>query len=362
MSRVVSFNQPSVRVAADLAEAFVTLRGAHVAPVHFLLGGRVVSPYSVSPWALEPWPDQPHILQVLRGDFFCLPFSIDSGLLHGEPANDAWDVVSEEPARVELGMKLHHIPGSVRRSVELREGQTALYQRALVQASAGRSSYGTHATLRFASEGLLSFGPFVACTVFEGEFEKPREGGYPSFLPGAEFDDPARVPLANGGTTDVTRYPAREGFEDIVMMASDPALPYAWSAVSFPQEGYAWVQVKNPRTLSVTMLWHSNGGRHYAPWNGRHRAVLGIEEVTAYPSASRGSSLEVNRFSARGVKTCHDFGLEPELDVRTAHVVVATPAGFGRVVRVERENGQIALVDDKSHVARTNFDWGFVVH
>ena len=38
------------------------------------------------------------------------------------------------------------------------------------------------------------------------------------------------------------------------------------------------LMLKNPAQLPVTMLWFSNGGRSYAPWNGRHRDVLGVED------------------------------------------------------------------------------------
>ena len=31
----------------------------------------------------------------------------------------------------------------------------------------------------------------------------------------------------------------------------------------------------------MTMLWHSNGGRDYAPWSGRHLHCLGIEDGIA---------------------------------------------------------------------------------
>ena len=44
-----------------------------------------------------------------------------------------------------------------------------------------------------------------------------------------------------------------------------------WSAVARPGGGDMALMLKNPAKLPVTMLWYSNGGRSYAPWNGRHR-------------------------------------------------------------------------------------------
>jgi hypothetical protein len=113
-------------------------------------------------------------------------------------------------------------------------------------------------------------------------FEDPALGGYNSLKVGATFRDLRRVPLAAGGTTDLTRYPARAGFEDLVMLSARTGTRFGWTAVTFPQQRYVWFALKNPAVLASTVLWHSNGGRHYAPWSGRHRGVLGLEDVTSY--------------------------------------------------------------------------------
>ena len=110
---------------------------------------------------------------------------------------------------------------------------------------------------------------------------RTRAASRPS-SPGAEFTSLDRVPLADGGFTDLSRYPARRGFEDLAMVVADDSLPFAWNAVTFAAEGYAWFAIRDPRVLRNTVLWISNGGRHYPPWNGRHVNVLGIEDVTAY--------------------------------------------------------------------------------
>ena len=53
------------------------------------------------------------------------------------------------------------------------------------------------------------------------------------------------------------------------------------SAVTRPARGDLYLSLRNPRALPMTMLWHSNGGRDYAPWNGRHFGCLGVEEGIA---------------------------------------------------------------------------------
>jgi len=67
--------QPSWRLASSEVEAFVTEKGGHLGPVTFERAGRKIRPYSVAPWAEEKVdPSLPAMLQVLRGDLFCLPF------------------------------------------------------------------------------------------------------------------------------------------------------------------------------------------------------------------------------------------------------------------------------------------------
>ena len=51
--------------------------------------------------------------------------------------------------------------------------------------------------------------------------EDPAKRGYSALRPGAAFRRLDRVPAAAGGTTDVSRYPARRGFEDLVMLVHE---------------------------------------------------------------------------------------------------------------------------------------------
>jgi hypothetical protein len=51
------------------------------------------------------------------------------------------------------------------------------------------------------------------------------------------------------------------------MVAHEATPEFAWTAVIFPEQRYVWFALKNPRLL------RSNGGRHYAPWHGRHVSV-----------------------------------------------------------------------------------------
>src|SRR4030095_10217321 len=77
----------------------------------------------------------------------------------------------------------------------------------------------------------------------------------------------------------------------------------ACTAVTFAKERYAWFALKNPRVLASTIFWISNGGRHYAPWSGRHVNVMGIEDVTANFHKGLAESAKANDLSRAGIPT-----------------------------------------------------------
>ena len=44
--------------------------------------------------------------------------------------------------------------------------------------------------------------------------------------------------MITGQCTDHSKYPARRGFEDLVMIVSDPSVRLGWTAAAFPTLGY----------------------------------------------------------------------------------------------------------------------------
>jgi len=189
--------------------------------------------------------------------------------------------------------------------------------------------------LRCATKGLVSLSPFAFGQVFPGQFEDPVKGGYSSLKRGARFDSLKAVPSADGGVADLSRYPAREGFEDLVMVYSEPGRNLAWSAVTFPEERYVWFSLRDPRVLTGTILWHSNGGRHYAPWSGRHRGVLGVEDVTASMHWGLAGSVAESDASRAGFRTYFDLNPNAPLVVDYIMAVAEVPEGFDHVTAIE---------------------------
>lgn len=341
--------QLSWRVTSANVEAWVTQLGGMLAPVQFDMGDRVIQPFSVAPWCDESI-DAPEVIQALRGDFFCLPFGNDEAPflgethpLHGEPANGEWQFDNVSGSTLDLVFESKVRPSKTYKTVRCGDG--VVYHRNTVLGLNGPMCYGLHAMLAFNSPGLLAFSSVLHPQVFPGQFENAAQGGYSCLAIDHPFRSLEFAPLAAGGTTDLTSYPAREGYEDLVQFAADPVERLAWAAVTFQEERYAYFQLKNSRVLNSTLLWFSNGGRHYAPWSGRHRGVLGIEEVTSYFHLGLRGSVSPNTFQAEGVKTFRDCHPSDPLDVRSIFGVLDVPEGFERVAAVVPSSNGVVFVD-----------------
>jgi hypothetical protein len=371
------FGQPSWRIATRDVEAWLTRTGGHLAPVRFRLPGRTVTPYQLAPWCSERVDRAlPPILRVLRGDFFCLPFGANAKPhqgehhpLHGETANANWQCLRLERGNdgVTLHCRLqsHARRGSILKTINLKTGQTALYCQHVISGMSGAMPVGHHATLRFPSAsdggGIVSVSRFVLGQTFPGAVESPENRGYSTLAHGAEFDSLKSVPLLSGQRTDLTRYPARRGFEDIALVAADPSLPFAWTAVVFPKQRYVWFALRDPRVLRSTMFWFSNGGRHYPPWNSRHVDVLGLEDLTSNFYLGLADSVRPNALSRRGIPTSVRFLADRPLVVNYIMAVADLPVGFDEVADIRAvADGRVTLVARNGKRASARVDARFL--
>jgi len=372
--RVVA-GRKSWRLAASAVEAFVTRTGGHVAPVTFNVGGKKIQPFHIAPWWNEKVdPKLPNILKVLRGDFFCMPFGSftepykgEQYQLHGETANRDWtlEMLETEGGMTALhcSMKAKARPARVDKLMTVIDRDPAVYCRHVISGAKGPMTMGHHPTLKLRSPGVMSFSRFVFGQVYVKPVENPEQGGYSTLRPGAVFDRLEKVPLLDGGMTDVSRYPARRGFEDIVLLANDRTLPFAWSAVTFPKERAVWFALKDPRVLPSTMLWMSNGGRHYAPWSGRNVDVLGVEEINGYFFEGLAPSARKNGLNKRGVPTTVMLSPKAPTVVNYVMAMAAVPAGFDKVARMEpMAGGQfLELIAASGKRAKVSVDASFLL-
>ena len=351
--------QASWRLASPQVEAFVTETGGHLGPVTFDRNGRKLQPYSVAPWAEEPIdPSTPAILKVLRGDFFCMPFGGNSTPfrgekhpVHGETANARWQFQSLETKAgrscLHLSLATKVRPGRVDKRISLVEGQNTVYCQHVVSGVSGPMNLGHHAMIRFPEapgSGRVSTSRFVYGQVFPQAFELPEKLGYSWLQRGAEFKSLQKVPTITGETADLTHYPARRGFEDLVLLVNDAKAPFAWTAVTFPRERYVWFALKDPRVLRETVFWISNGGRHYPPWSSRHVNVMGLEEVTSYFAIGLAESARANPISRKGLPTCLNLSPKTPLVVPYIMGITYIPAGFDRVASIRAAPGNQAIL------------------
>lgn len=364
--------QPSWKFSNDSVSAFVTRTGGQLAPVTFKLGRRRVQPFSIAPWAEEKSTLKPPMIpmmQALRGDFFCVPFGVnpeEKYLVHGETANRDWTlggVTREGDATTfAASMRLRERSGRVDKRLTLRDGHTAVYCEHVLSGLSGPMSFGTHPMVKFPDQpgaGYISTSRFTQGHVVTS-WEQAEAQGYSVLKNGATFTSLQKVPAKAGGTLDVSRFPVRRGYEELIELVNEPKAPFAWSAVSLPTEGYVFLTLKDPRVLRQTIFWLSNGGRYYAPWHGRHVNIVGVEDVTSYFHLGLAESAKRNQISRAGSPTA--IMLNPKKPLRVAHILVlaAIPRGFDAVKSVTPHRDGVKLTARNGRAVVTPLDLSFL--
>jgi len=375
-TRKIVFNQPSWRVQSSTVEAYVTETGGHLAPVTFDRKGRKIQPYHIAPWWNEAVDKSvPPIVRVLRGDFFCMPFGGNTEPyrgerfpVHGETANAKWKLESltRDAGRtcLHLSLRTKVRKGRVDKQIRLIDGHNAVYCKHVISGMSGPMKLGPHANMRFPDEpasGILSTSPFVFGQVWGEPTENPAERGYSILKPGAVFRSLDKVPTITGEPADLTRYPARRGFEDIAHIIADDRHPFAWTAVTFPKQRYVWFALKDPKVLNGTLFWMSNGGRHYPPWNGRHINVMGLEELTSYFHTGIAPSARANSHTRRGIRTVLHLSRSRPTVVNYVMAVALIPAGFDRVKDIQLDETKVTLVAASGARVTAPIDGSFVL-
>ena len=367
--------QPSWSFGSGRVRATLTRLGGHLAPVTFTLGsGHTVEPFAVAPWAEQGLPREfPDLLRALRGDFFCCPFGGNGSPWrgerhppHGETANRSWSLVSlerdEGRSTLHARLRTRVRQGQVDKFLTLVDDHAALYLRHVVTGMEGPMSVGHHALLKFAAgvDGVVSTSRFEHGQVLPVPFESPEGAGYQCLRPGATFRSLKRVPRQDGISADLTTFPARLGYDDLVLLAAPARLRLAWSAVTFSRPRYVWFALRDPRCLRSTLLWMSNGGRHYPPWNGRHTRVLGVEDVTANFHLGLAESAGGNPLRRRGIATTLPLRRTRPTTIRYIMGVAAVPARFDRVADIRPAGRGIELVAANGLRAKARIDVGFL--
>ena len=117
------------------------------------------------------------------------------------------------------------------------------------------------------------------------------------------------------------------------------------------------VVLKDARVMPVTMLWVSNGGRDFSPWNGRHTGGLGIEDGCAAGATGLAAALAENRLTAMGVPTALTLGGEHL--IRHAMISRPRPPGWAEVRDVTLAKGPVTLTEAGGATVSVPFDGTF---
>lgn len=248
-------------------------------------GGQRITPLHRAPWVgtdeQMPPGAAPH-MATLGGDFFCAPFaaSEDGSPMHGWPANVAWTVAAHANGTLRAVLT-HPVRGATLvKELSVEDGHPFVYQRHIFIGGHGRLPIANHANLSLRNGGLIRTSPKrVWETPATAQESDPTRGRSALRYPEQSID-PKAFPGADG-PIDLNRYPWNPRHEDFVMGIEAAGHGLGWTAVTRPVEGDLYLSLRNPRALPMTMLWHSNGGRDYAPWSGRHVGCLGVEEGAA---------------------------------------------------------------------------------
>lgn len=352
--------QDSYLLRSRAVSLAITVNGAHLAPVTFFPDELFpISPYAIAPWAEEPLPSgTPSVIASLRGDWFCSAFGANAEPdvprrlpLHGETANAAWQLLETGETTagcwLRLGVDLPLQGGRCQGTTALLHNHPVIYQRHDLTGLTGPCSPGHHATLGLPNVegvGRLSFSRLAMALTWSEPIERPENRGYSCLKSGVELKDLRAAPCSDGSTTDLLRYPARRGYEDIALLCADPSVPLAWSAVAVPHRGFAWFALRSPQQLASTLLWFSNGGRHYLPWSGRHLNVLGVEDITAFFHVGLNGSCRTNLLNERGISTCLKPDAAGRVSIPYIQGVARIPREFDEVRDIEPQPDRGAIL------------------
>ena len=307
-------------------------------PAWFRLGDREVQPFAIAPWSDDVEPEHeklPSLLRRLRGEWPCVPFGVaeprfdlppdwmpdvsSSGgyidpRIHGFSSNSQWKPIRVDKNRIQLVVDYpedHPIKRLVR-TITASEESPALEVSLMVQSrEASELPIGIHPVLR------LPDSPRTAKLQFGGA---PRAWTYPTtFEPGISKLQPGirDVPLTQL-PEDVTWLPLPYATEELVLVVGHQGL----AMLTNVDEGYSVSLSWDPDLFPSCVLWLSNRGRDYHPWNRRFLG-LGIEPIrSAFELGATVSRSRSNPLWRSGIPCTYSFS--PESDFETTYSVLIT--------------------------------------
>lgn len=284
-----------LEISADGVRVRIHPQGGMVTAA-FDVDGVTVEPLYEAPW-LGRWRGDP-LLEHLRGDFVCVPFGMPG---HGYAANHLWRVVGRADDEAELWIDYpdEHAVERVTRRVRCAGGAVE-FEDVIEMRREAALPLGLHPMFRLPAneEGRPLIGAaFLELPEAEAVLTPPQPPEPTSrLLPGQRFSDPKQAPAIDG-TADLTRLPWEGDSEDLALLAN-----VSQGCVALFVDGHRAVLEWDTQYLRHCLLWISNRGRGYEPWDGRN-LCLGVEPVTSAFDLGAEASAGRNPVSAEGFDT-----------------------------------------------------------
>ncbi|MBP1884437.1 hypothetical protein [Sinorhizobium mexicanum] len=309
---------------------------------------RWIEPLHAAPWRNEPNIEADPALSPaerrLAGDFFCAPFAAAADPAvpaHGWTANSPWLLEEHEAGRVRLALARDVSGATVTKNLGIAEDAPLLYQEHVIEGGQGILPVSHHPMVHLSGRGRFFTSKKRAILTPE----QPLEPGRSCLAYPMRAVDLTEAVGAEGGTVDLTRWPIARRNEDFVTLVEAPGAAVGWTAVIREDEDDIVFFLKDPAILPVTMLWFSNGGREYAPWNGRHLGVTGIEDGCCPGLAGEAAAARANPISAEGVATGLALADGHRHVVRHVTGAVPRPSGWTEIAAISAEGDWLTIAD-----------------
>ncbi len=347
-----------VRAETKCGSVAVDAAIGNLRELDFDCGSRRISPLHTAHWVgTENLPaDLPPVERDLAGDFFCAPFGgadVEPSPPHGWSANSQWSLARLDEGTIQLDLDALVLGALITKTLRLSPDAPLLYQSHRIEGGQGALTFAHHPMLRLQTSGALSVSPKrAALTPLV-----PLEPGRHALACPARSEDLHAFPAEDGTFLDLATLPIGSATEDFVTLVEADGSALGWSAVVRDCEDDIVFFLKDPKTMPVTMLWHSNGGRDYAPWSGRHTGVLGVEDGCAAGASGHRAALATNPVSAEGVPTAVSLG--GRIEVKHVIGAVPRPEGWERIRDICVVGAELFLIEENGDELQLPFDPDF---
>lgn len=317
----------------DRGRIEVRALGGMLGPVEVTLDdGRTIAPFATAPWVDEPPTDwektAPPLLKGLRGDWLCLPFGSpgkprtdldpawldgldpdlrsQDGAQHGACANAPWTREVEGPNALAFSCApdIAFPIARLDRRIDVTEGSATIgIETRVTPRTDCTLAWGGHPTFRLPQqpggfEIAFEADPIKVLT-FPGIFE----AGVSRVEPAQIVAGLASIPMRDGSIQSFAALPLAFDTEELLLVIGHGGRIRLTNHVERYRIRMTW----DPAIFPSVLLWVSNRGRTYAPWNGRF-VGLGVEPV--YSAFDLGHAHAMNDRSPLrqlGIPTAMDF-------------------------------------------------------